>query len=87
MAKPAKRPGFVGRACIHPAQLDVIHAAFTPDEAAVEQAKAILAAFRNQVDKGASVFIDSHGRLLGEAVVRQARRNPGLAQERTGDPA
>lgn len=83
----AARQGFVGRACIHPAQLDVIHEVFTPNEAAVEQAKAILAAFRNQVDKGASVFVDSHGRLLDEAVVRQARRTLGLAQDRTGDPA
>jgi len=70
----ASRQGFVGRACIHPAQLAVVHEVFTPDEDAVESARCLLAQFDKQVNAGSSVFIDVNGRLLDEAVVRQAHR-------------
>lgn len=68
------RQGFVGRACIHPAQLTTVHAVFTPDEAAVEQAIMVLRLYDAQVQAGTSVFIDADGRFLDEAVVRHARR-------------
>lgn len=37
--------GFDGKTLIHPAQIDAANAAFTPDPAAVERARAIVAAF------------------------------------------
>ena len=41
----ARRDGFAGRLAIHPAQVPVINELFTPTVAALEQARAIVAAF------------------------------------------
>ncbi len=41
----AKRDGFTGRLAIHPAQVAVINAVFTPSPEQIEKAKAIMAAF------------------------------------------
>jgi citrate lyase subunit beta / citryl-CoA lyase len=41
----AKRDGFTGRLAIHPAQVAVINAVFTPSPEQIERAKAIVAAF------------------------------------------
>lgn len=73
------RQGFVGRACIHPAQLAVVHDVFSPDEGAIEGALSVLRLYAQQVQAGTSVFIDANGRLLDEAVVRHARRTLSLA--------
>jgi citrate lyase subunit beta/citryl-CoA lyase len=66
-----KRLGFHGRACIHPAQIPVVHEVFTP--AADE-----IAAARDLIDRfeaaGGGVCLDAHGRMIDLAVVRQARR-------------
>ncbi|WP_346535545.1 CoA ester lyase [Micromonospora sp. DPT] len=75
----ASRQGFVGRACIHPSQLAVVHETFTPDEGALEQARSVLQLFDEQVQAGSGVLIDANGRLLDEAVVRQARRTLNMA--------
>lgn len=74
------RQGFVGRACIHPTQLGTVHQVFTPDQAAVERAIAVLRTYDEQVEAGRAVVIDADGRLLDEAVVRHARRVLSLAQ-------
>jgi citrate lyase subunit beta/citryl-CoA lyase len=41
----ARRDGFVGKMAIHPAQVPVINAVFTPTREAVEKAQAVVAAF------------------------------------------
>lgn len=64
------RLGFVGRACIHPAQVAVVNEVFTPTAAAVAQAEEILAAL---AAAGSGVAVDARGRMLDEAVARQAR--------------
>ncbi|SNS93828.1 HpcH/HpaI aldolase/citrate lyase family protein [Rhodococcoides kyotonense] len=61
--------GFVGRACIHPAQVSVSREVFVPDEAQISEAEAVLAAL-----SGTGVAVDSRGFLIDEAVARQARR-------------
>jgi citrate lyase subunit beta/citryl-CoA lyase len=73
------RQGFVGRACIHPAQLATVHEVFTPDDATVDRAIAVLRLYDEQVQAGTAVVIDADGRLLDEAVVRHARRVLSLA--------
>jgi citrate lyase subunit beta/citryl-CoA lyase len=66
-----RRLGFVGRACIHPRQVPVVTAVFTPDPAAVEAAREVL----GQLEAGGSgVALDRHGHMIDEAVARQARR-------------
>ncbi|GIE34291.1 CoA ester lyase [Actinoplanes italicus] len=66
-----KRLGFHGRACIHPAQIPVVHEVFTP--AADE-----IAAARDLIDRfeaaGGGACLDARGRMIDLAVVRQARR-------------
>jgi citrate lyase subunit beta/citryl-CoA lyase len=49
----ARRDGFVGRLAIHPAQVSVINAVFTPTAVQIEQAKTVVAAFAAQPGAGA----------------------------------
>lgn len=64
------RLGFIGRACIHPAQVAVVNEVFTPSADAIAEAEEILAALANA---GTGIALDSRGRMLDEAVARQAR--------------
>jgi citrate lyase subunit beta/citryl-CoA lyase len=66
-----RRLGFVGRACIHPRQVPVVTAVFTPDPAAVEAARDVLGRLAAH---GSGVGVDRNGRMIDEAVARQARR-------------
>jgi citrate lyase subunit beta/citryl-CoA lyase len=49
----ARRDGFAGRLAIHPAQVPVINAVFTPGPAEIEKAKVIVAAFAAKPGAGA----------------------------------
>lgn len=64
------RMGFVGRACIHPAQVAVVNDVFTPSSEQVEAATYVLEAL---AVAGSGVALDSRGRMIDEAVARQAR--------------
>jgi len=64
------RLGFVGRACIHPAQVAVANDVFTPTADEVAKATALLERF-SAGDAG--VGVDADGRMVDEAVLRQAR--------------
>ncbi|GHJ47971.1 CoA ester lyase [Catellatospora sp. TT07R-123] len=69
-----KRLGFRGRACIHPAQLPVVHEVFTPTEAELDAARDVVARHDQALRDGTGVCLDARGRLVDEAVVRSARR-------------
>ena len=49
----ARRDGFTGRLAIHPAQVSVINAVFTPSAEQIEKAKAVVAAFAANPGAGA----------------------------------
>ncbi|MFI6817535.1 HpcH/HpaI aldolase/citrate lyase family protein [Nonomuraea sp. NPDC050328] len=66
-----RRLGFRGRACIHPAQVAVVNEVFTPAAEEVDRARALIARFEAAE---AGVVLDEAGRMVDEAVVRQARR-------------
>ena len=68
--------GFTGKASIHPKQLPIIHSAFTPDEATIERARQICAAFEN--DDTGLVVID--GELIELPVVRSMYRVLAIAE-------
>lgn len=68
------RRGYVGRACIHPAQINPIHQAFTPTQEQVDAALGIVRAFDEGRELGSGVAVDERGRMIDLAVVRQARR-------------
>jgi citrate lyase subunit beta/citryl-CoA lyase len=67
-AADAAASGFRATACIHPNQVEVIRAAYRPDEAAVAWARAVLAAAENE--RGVFRF---EGRMVDEPVLRHAR--------------
>ncbi|MYT36173.1 CoA ester lyase [Streptomyces sp. SID8356] len=67
--------GLLGRAAIHPRQLEVIGRAFRPTAREVEEAEEIIAA--STVDAGALALPD--GRFVDAAVVASARRTLAIA--------
>jgi citrate lyase subunit beta / citryl-CoA lyase len=78
-AKHAATLGFQGKMCIHPDQIAAANAAFTPDEAAVAQAKRIVAAFDAAEAKGlASIQLD--GQFIDYPIVQRARRVLGAVR-------
>ncbi|MEU8243070.1 CoA ester lyase [Actinoplanes missouriensis] len=66
-----KRLGFRGRACIHPAQIPVVHEVFTPSPDEVAEARDLVQRFEAA---GGGVCLDARGRMVDLAVVRNARR-------------
>lgn len=78
------RLGFVGRMCIHVAQIDVVHAVFTPTPEDVAEAREVLRLLDEAEAAGSGVVLDRAGRLVDAAVLRSARRTLELAA-RSGD--
>lgn len=62
--------GFGGKLCIHPAQVEIVNAAFTPSEAQRAWARRVLEAERRQ--PGGVFMID--GRMVDAPVLEAARR-------------
>jgi citrate lyase beta subunit len=79
--------GFTGKASIHPHQIPIIHAAFTPDEKTIARARKVCAAFEN--DTTGLVVVD--GELIELPVVRSMYRVLAIAERisaaRTGSTA
>lgn len=70
-AKRARFDGFSGMMAIHPTQIPVINQAFTPTEAELAQAQAIINAFSANPGKGA---IQYAGRMIDAPHLKQAKR-------------
>eukprot|EP01037_Dinobryon_pediforme_P004272 gene4272-4322_t len=70
-ALAAARDGFTAKAAIHPDQIDVINAAFTPSAAASERARRIIAAFAAAPESG---VVSMDGRMLDRPHLRSAER-------------
>lgn len=73
----AMRDGFTGMMAIHPAQVAVINAAFTPSDAAVAQARAVVAAFAANPGAGA---LQLDGRMIDAPHLKQAQALLARAQ-------
>ena len=65
--------GFAGKLCIHPDQVALAHAGFTPNEAEIERAERLLAAYDIGVASGVAA-IDFEGHMVDEPVAEQARQ-------------
>ncbi len=76
-AQNARRDGFSGMLAIHPAQVDVINAAFVPSRAEIEQAERIVALFDENPGAGT---IGMDGRMIDRPHLVQAQRLLKLAQ-------
>ena len=70
-AEAAAREGFTGKLAIHPAQVGVINAAFTPSSSDVAHAQAIVEAFEAEPDAG---VLSVDGRMVDRPHLVQARR-------------
>lgn len=65
----AARDGFTAKMAIHPAQVPVINAAFTPSPEAIAEAEAIVAAFAGRDDLG---VVGVGGKMLDRPHLRRA---------------
>ena len=83
-SRQARAEGFTGRLAIHPAQVPVINAAFTPSVEEVEHARAVAAAFA--ADPGAGV-VALEGRMLDGPHLKAAMRTLALAAALAESPA
>jgi citrate lyase subunit beta/citryl-CoA lyase len=77
-AARAARDGFTGMLAIHPAQVPVINAAFTPDARQIADAEAVIAAFAATPGAGV-VALD--GRMLDAPHLKQAQAALRRAKE------
>lgn len=75
-AARARRDGFTGMMAIHPDQIPAINAAFTPSEAELAHARAVVAAFEANPGAGA---LSLDGRMIDRPHLVQARRLLDLA--------
>lgn len=69
-----RRMGFGSRACIHPAQVEVVNEVFTPGADEVARAREVVGRFERAEQAGDGVLLDADGRMIDLAVVRNARR-------------
>jgi citrate lyase beta subunit len=76
-AQACQRLGFTGKACIHPTQIPVVNAAFTPDAKTIEKARKVCAAF--EADTTGLVVVD--GELIELPVVRSFYRVLAIADQ------
>ncbi|MSO75223.1 MAG: CoA ester lyase [Alphaproteobacteria bacterium] len=79
IARQSRVLGFQGKLCIHPDQVAVVNAAFTPSAEEVARAERVLAAFAKSEAKGiASIEVD--GGFVDYPIVAQAERILALAK-------
>lgn len=80
-----RRLGFLGRSAIHPRQVPVINAAYTPSAAELADARAVLDSVRH---REGPAYVLPDGRFVDPAVADRARRTIELADAVTpAEPA
>ena len=82
----ARRLGFFGRSCIHPAQLAVVHEAFAPGAEDLAEAQAVIDAFSSHAAAHTGAF-RMGDRFIDHAVYERAKRVVERAGTRFGGPA
>jgi citrate lyase subunit beta/citryl-CoA lyase len=70
-AESARRDGFTGKLAIHPAQVPIINAAFTPSADDVRHAEEVVAAFEAHPKAG---VLSVGGKMVDRPHLMQARR-------------
>ncbi len=70
-AERGARDGFTGMMAIHPAQVPIINAAFSPSDEAVAHARRVIEAFANAPDAG---VLTVDGRMVDAPHLKQARQ-------------
>jgi citrate lyase subunit beta/citryl-CoA lyase len=70
-AEAARREGFTGKLAIHPAQVPVINAAFTPSDSEIHHATEVVAAFEAHPEAGT---VSVGGKMVDRPHLMQAKR-------------
>ncbi len=70
-AQKARRDGFTGMLAIHPAQVEIINAAFTPTPEEIAHAEAVVAVFEANPDAGVASL---NGKMLDRPHLIQAQK-------------
>ena len=71
-AREARRYGFDGASCVHPAVVPILNRAFSPTQAELDHARALIKAHDAATAAGRGAF-EFEGRMVDEPVVRRAR--------------
>ncbi|MGE0486493.1 MAG: CoA ester lyase [Gammaproteobacteria bacterium] len=74
----ARRDGFTGKIAIHPAQVEVINAAFSPSAEELAHARAVIEAFASNPDAGT---LQLDGKMIDRPHFVQAERIVALADQ------
>ncbi|KAK9900824.1 citrate lyase beta subunit [Cystobasidium minutum MCA 4210] len=74
-----RKLGFDAKQMIHPAQIDVVQAAFSPSQQAIEKAQTVLAQYKAATEAGKGAYglaADKHGRaeMIDAPMILQAQR-------------
>lgn len=80
-AQMGARMGFDGKWAIHPAQIEIIHAAYTPDPAAIARAKRIIEAYEQADVQGGLGAIVIDDQMVDAALLRVEWRTLAIAQK------
>ena len=76
----ARDLGFQGKLCIHPEQVQPIHAIFTPTEKEIAEARKVVEAFEAAEASG-SASIRVEGRFIDYPIVEKAKRVLAIAEQ------
>ena len=72
-AERAAQMGFQGKLCIHPEQVPIVNRSFTPDDATIEFARRVVAAFASAEGEG-SAALQVDGKFIDYPIVYRAQR-------------
>ncbi|MEU1983613.1 CoA ester lyase [Nocardia sp. NPDC019395] len=72
-SRAGRAQGFFGRSVIHPNQIDIVNAAYTPSAAEQDRAQRIVDNATASLAAGESAVLDENGRFIDPAVVANAR--------------
>jgi citrate lyase subunit beta/citryl-CoA lyase len=75
----ARRMGYIGKSCIHPSQIAVVNAVFTPPPAEIAWAQRVLAAAEEPANMGRGAFVVD-GKMVDEPFFQEARATVALAR-------
>lgn len=72
-AQEGARMGFSGKQVIHPAQIQPVQQAFTPDKKTIQQALDLIAAFEMHQQRGVGAF-SYQGKMVDAPIIRAAQQ-------------
>ena len=72
-AEQAARLGFLGAACIHPLQVDILNRAFTPAPELVQRSRGIISAYDKAKSEGRG-SIEFEGKMIDEPIIQRAEQ-------------